>query len=153
MAKTKLFTQLQRASLLTLLSPLASLLPLPATLLQLSTRELASDRLVASCGSGNLICCQFYCKLRCSNPSAPLPPPCYATGRLIEFVHLLARCIYGLVDSFPLIGGRFSVLPIWSECELREVRPVRVTSVAGQDVLQGEAGEAGQAACTIRKGL
>lgn len=88
------------------------------SLLQLSTRELASDRsslrVAAVAGyKGNLICWQF--SVNCRPPFVcPTPlPPC----TLLCVPNLICAFLYlWLVDSFSLIGGRFGFrLPIWSE--------------------------------------
>lgn len=97
---------------------LSLLLLLPAPSLQLSTRELASDRsslrVAAVAGyKGNLICWQF--SVNCRPPFVcPTPlPPC----TLLWLPNLICAFLYlWLVDSFSLIVGRFAFrLPIWSE--------------------------------------
>lgn len=100
---------------------LSLLLLLPAPSLQLSTRELASDRsslrVAAVAGyKGNLICWQFSvnCRPPFVCPALPsLLPPC----TLLCLPNLICAFLYlWLVDSFSLIGGRFAFrLPIWSE--------------------------------------
>lgn len=110
--KTKLFTQLPLSLSLSLL------LLLPAPALQLSTRELASDRsslrVAAVAGyKGNLICWQFSVNCRPPFVCPHSLPPC----TLLCLPNLICAFLYlWLVDSFSLIGGRFAFrLPIWSE--------------------------------------
>lgn len=97
---------------------LSLLLLLPAPSLQLSTRELASDRsslrVAAVAGyKGNLICWQFSVNCRPPFVCPHSLPPC----TLLCLPNLICAFLYlWLVDSFSLIGGRFAFrLPIWSE--------------------------------------
>lgn len=99
-------------------APLSLLLLLPAPSLQLSTRELASDRsslcVAAVAGyKGNLICWQFSVNCRPPFVCPHSLPPC----TLLCLPNLICAFLYlWLVDSFSLIGGRFAFrLPIWSE--------------------------------------
>lgn len=99
------------------LSPSLSLFP-AAPSLQLSTRELASDRsslrVAALAGyKSNLICWRF--SVNCRPPFVcPHSPP---SLHLLWLPNLICAFLYlWLVDSFSLIGGRFAFrLPIWSE--------------------------------------
>lgn len=91
---------------------------LSAPSLQLSTRELASDRsslrVAAVAGyKGNLICWQFSVNCRPPFVCPHSLPPC----TLLCLPNLICAFLYlWLVDSFSLIGGRFAFrLPIWSE--------------------------------------
>lgn len=101
--KTKLFTQLP-------LFP--SFLPPPShSLVAIVHAGIGQRSFIASCAGykGNLICWQF--SVNCRPPFVSLSlPPSSPTCHLLCLPNLICAFLYlWLVDSFSLIGGRFSV--------------------------------------------